>query len=72
MTFQSTGPYSSKFTDARGFAPVAAFSFACIFASYLAFLVPGMLGAIVGTTLSMVGYCCITAGVPAHMSRIAE
>ena len=31
-----------------------------------------MLGAIAGTTLNMVGYCCVTAGVPAHMSRIVD
>lgn len=61
---------SSKLTDSHGFAPVAVFSFACIFASYLAFLIPGMPGAVLGTTLNMVGYCCVTAGVPAHMSRI--
>ena len=63
---------ASRVTDARGFAPVAVFSFSCIFASYLAFLLPGMLGAIAGTTLNMVGYCCVTAGVPAHMSRIVD
>ena len=63
---------ASRVTDARGFAPVAVFSFACILASYLAFLLPGMPGVVAGTTLNMVGYCCVTAGVPAHMSRIVD